>query len=138
MMAAHPGMRGIRTARLALPDIKVGADSSQETRMRLILSRSRLGEPVLNQIIRNSWGQAAVWPDAAYPDSRIALQYDGGHHGESTQYLRDIKRQATTERLGWREIRVSKDDLEGDRPFLLEKVRAALGAAPLRDARTYS
>jgi very-short-patch-repair endonuclease len=130
MVAAHPGMRGMKTARLALPEIRVGADSPQETAMRLILARSRLGEPVLNQVIVNEWGAPAVWPDAAYPEEKIALQYDGGHHGDPEQYRRDIKRQATTERLGWREIRVAKEDLEGDKPFLLEKVRAALMSRP--------
>lgn len=130
MIAAHPGMRGMKTARLAMAEIRVGADSAQETKMRLILARTRLGEPLLNHVIRNEWGQAAVWPDAAYPEQRIALQYDGGHHGDPRQYLRDIRRQATTERLGWREIRVSKEDLEGDKPFLVEKVRAALGGFP--------
>jgi very-short-patch-repair endonuclease len=67
-----------------------------------------------------------VWPDAAYPDHRIALQYDGAHHGDSDQYRRDIKRQALTEGLGWREVRVQQGDLEGDRPFVVEKVRALL------------
>lgn len=38
MVGAHPGMRGMKTARLALPEIRVGADSPQETAMRLILS----------------------------------------------------------------------------------------------------
>ncbi|UVJ40693.1 endonuclease domain-containing protein [Arthrobacter sp. CJ23] len=126
MVAAHPGMRGMRTARLALPEVRVGADSPQETRMRLVLSRTGLGEPMLNHVIRNSWGQPAVWPDAAYPQHRIALQYDGGHHADPNQYLHDIRRQATTERLGWKEVRVSKEDLEGEKPFLVEKVRAAL------------
>lgn len=126
MVAAHPGMRGLRTARLAVPEIRVGADSPQETKMRLILSRTAMGEPILNHVIRNSWGQPAVWPDAAYLAARISLQYDGGHHSDPRQYLRDIKRQATTTRLGWTEVRVGKDDLEGERPFLIEKVRAAL------------
>jgi very-short-patch-repair endonuclease len=67
-----------------------------------------------------------VWPDAAYPDQRIALQYDGAHHGDSDQYRRDIKRQSLTESLGWHEVRVQKSDLEGDRPFIVEKVKAAL------------
>ncbi|WP_427004320.1 endonuclease domain-containing protein [Pseudarthrobacter sp. H2] len=127
MVAAHPGMRGLRTARVALQDIRVGSDSPQETRMRLVLCRAGLGEPVLNHVIRNGWGQPAVWPDAAYPEHRIALQYDGAHHGDPRQYRVDIRRQAVTESLGWKEIRVSKEDLDGDRPFVVEKVRAALG-----------
>ena len=52
----------MKTARLALSEIRVCADSPQETRMRLILARSGHGEPVLNYVIRNTWGQPAVWP----------------------------------------------------------------------------
>lgn len=127
MVASHPGMRGMKTARLALPEIRVGADSPQETRMRLVLARTKLGEPVLNHVIRNGWGQPAVWPDAAYPEHRLALQYDGGHHSDPVQAARDRKRKEATERLGWTELRIFKDDLDGDKPFVLEKVRAALG-----------
>ncbi|WP_136017916.1 hypothetical protein [Arthrobacter silvisoli] len=102
-VAAHPGMRGVRKARLALDLVRVGADSRQETRMRLALLDAGLPEPVLNYGIFNGWGMAAVWPDAAYVREKIALQYDGGHHGEVHQYHRDIRRQALTERLGWRD-----------------------------------
>ena len=126
MIAAHPGMRGMKTARLALPEIRVGADSPQETRMRLVLARTKLGEPVLNHVICNSWGQPAVWPDAAYPEHRLALQYDGGHHSDPVQAARDRKRKETTERLGWTELRIFKDDLDGEKPFVLEKVRATI------------
>lgn len=126
IIAAHPGMRGMKTARLALTEIRVGADSPPETRMRLLLARTKLGEPVLNYVIHNSWGQPAVWPDAAYPEHRLALQYDGGHHSDPDQAARDRKRKETTERLGWTELRIFKDDLDGDRPFVLEKVRAMI------------
>lgn len=126
VIASHPGMRGVKTARLAIDEIRVGADSPQETKMRLALARTSLGEPFLNGVIRNSWGQPAVWPDAAYPEQRISLQYDGFHHSDPRQARLDAARRATTERLGWNEIRVFKDDLEGDKPFLLEKVRAVL------------
>lgn len=135
IVAAHPGMRGVRTARAALPDIRVGADSPQETKMRLILCRAGLGEPVLNHIIRNTWGQACVWPDAAYPEHYVALQYDGAHHADPRQQQSDSRRLAMTEALGWKEVRVFKEDLDGDRPFVIEKVRAALGRS-LRAERT--
>jgi hypothetical protein len=126
MVAAHPGMRGMKTARLALPEIRVGSDSPQETRLRLALARTKLGEPVLNHVIRNSWGQPAVWPDAAYPQHHLALQYDGGHHSDPDQATRDRRRKETTERLGWTELRIFKDDLDGDKPFVLQKVRATI------------
>jgi hypothetical protein len=61
----HDGVRVTSPARtwldlaslmLALPEIRVGADSPQETRMRMILAASRLGEPTLNYVIMNAWG----------------------------------------------------------------------------------
>lgn len=128
MVASHPGMRGMKTARLALSEIRVGSDSPQETKMRLLLSRTKLGEPVLNHVILNNWGQPSVWPDAAYPERRLALQYDGAHHSDPHQCQLDSKRRAVTQRLGWTEVRVFKEDLEGEKPFLIEKVRAALEA----------
>ncbi|RAM37136.1 endonuclease domain-containing protein [Arthrobacter globiformis] len=119
-------MRGIRKARFALDMIRVGADSAPETMMRLALVRAGLPEPTLNVVLRNRMGHPVVWPDAAYPELRIALQYDGAHHGGLEQYRRDIKRQGLTESLGWHELRVQSSDLEGDRPFIVEKVRAVL------------
>ncbi|WP_427135492.1 hypothetical protein [Pseudarthrobacter sp. S9] len=72
------------------------------------------------------WGAPELWPDAAYPEYAISLQYDGAHHGEPGQHLRDIRRAGTTDRLGWLEVRVSKEDLLGDRPAAVGKVRRAL------------
>ena len=108
--------------------------------MRLVLVRAGLPEPSLNLVLRNGLGHPVVWPDAAYPDHRIALQYDGAHHGNPDQYRRDIKRQRLTESLGWREVRVQRSDLDGERPFVVEKVRALLGgsSASIRWERTGS
>ena len=126
IVTKHPGMRGVKKARHALDLIRVGADSAPETAMRLALIRAGLPEPVLNVVLRNGLGLPVVWPDAAYPEHRIALQYDGAHHGDPEQYRRDIKRQAATEALGWTEIRVQKSDLEGDHPFVVEKVKTLI------------
>jgi very-short-patch-repair endonuclease len=54
------------------------------------------------------------------------LPSDGGHHADPRQVRSDARRQDVTEQLGWREVRVFKEDLDGDKPFLLEKVRAAI------------
>jgi hypothetical protein len=122
----HAGMRGVRTARAALELIRVGADSAPETRMRLALLDAGLPEPELNIVVRGFDSRPVLWPDAAYPDVRIALQYDGAHHGDAEQYLRDIARQETASTHGWLEVRVSKEELEGERPAVVRKVRAAL------------
>lgn len=126
MVGRHSGMRGVRTARAALELIRVGADSAPETLMRLALVNANLPEPALNHVIRNHFGQPVLWPDAAYLDYRISLQYDGQHHGGIEQHLRDIERQEKSLAHGWLEVRISKHDLEGERPAFVHKVRRAL------------
>jgi hypothetical protein len=131
MAARHPGVRGVRKARAAVELVRVGADSAPETQMRLALVRAGLPEPVLNHVV---WGDAVwgggtapvLWPDAAYPQWRLALQYEGAHHNGEEQYLRDIRRADTAAGAGWLELRVSRLDLVGDRPAVVRKVRAAL------------
>lgn len=126
MVGRHPGLRGIRKAREALELIRVGVDSVAETRMRLALIMAGLPEPVLNFVVRGDSGQPVLWPDAAYPDHRIALQYDGEHHACEDQYQKDIVRAEVSARYGWYEVRISKNDLKGDRPGVVGKVRSAL------------
>ncbi|MBT2595550.1 hypothetical protein [Arthrobacter sp. ISL-72] len=94
--------------------------------------------PELNYVITDEWGQAAVWPDGAYPEERIALQYDGVHHADPIQVRSDTRRRTVTERLGWREVRVFKEDLEGDKPFVIEKIKAVMrfGGHRQRTTRT--
>lgn len=128
MVGRHPGVRGVRAARAALKLIRVGADSQPETRMRLSIVRAGLPEPVLNHVVLGAYGNPVLWPDAAHPEQRIAVQYEGAHHNASDQYLRDIRRADTTTACGWIEVRVSKFDLAGESPAVVTKVRAALAS----------
>lgn len=125
-VSRHRGMRGLKTARAALELVRVGCDSAPETRMRLALVEAGLPEPELNHVLVGHEGQPVLWPDAAYPQWRIALQYDGRHHAGEEQYLRDIERQDITALCGWLEVRIGKHHLEGERPAVVRKVRAAL------------
>ena len=126
MLSQHPGARNIRAAREALGYVRVGADSPPETQLRLAVVRAGLPEPELNHVVWGTTGAPELWPDAAYPAHRVSLQYDGLHHDESGQHLRDIRRARTTDRLGWVEVRFSKEDLTGERPAAVGRVRRAL------------
>lgn len=126
MVARHPGIRGVRKARTAVELIRVGADSQPETRMRLAIMRAGLPEPVLNHVVVGACGEPVLWPDAAYPEQRVALQYEGAHHNAADQYLRDIRRADVGAEHGWLEVRVSKFHLAGEHPAVVSKVRAAL------------
>ncbi|NUP60259.1 MAG: hypothetical protein HOQ06_12425 [Pseudarthrobacter sp.] len=126
IISRHRGMRGVKTAREAVGLVRVGADSAPETSMRLALVDAGLPEPVLNHVLLDRRGLPVLWPDGAYPQWGVALQYDGGHHAGEEQHLRDIERQERTFALGWLEVRVGKQHLEGDRPAVVRKVREAL------------
>jgi hypothetical protein len=126
MVARHRGSRGVRKARAAVELIRVGADSPPETRLRLALIRAGLPEPALNEVVWGAAGTPVLWPDAAYPEWRIALQYEGAHHNGQDQYLRDIRRADTAALSGWLEVRVSRLDLADEYPAAVSKVRAAL------------
>ncbi|QDG66253.1 hypothetical protein NIBR502772_08555 [Pseudarthrobacter sp. NIBRBAC000502772] len=54
------------------------------------------------------------------------VMHDGAHHSDARQVRPDNKRRAVTERLCWTEVRVFKEDLEGERPFVIALVRAAV------------
>lgn len=76
VVMVHPGIRGIRQARAALDLIPVGADSPPETYLRLDLVEAGLPEPKLNLVLRDKFGRALLWPDAAYPEYKLCLQYE--------------------------------------------------------------
>ena len=136
VVGKHPGRRGVRMARAALELIRVGADSAPETHMRLALIDANLPEPELNHVVRNSLGQPVLWPDAAFRQWKVSLQYDGQHHGGIEQHLRDIERQERSLAHGWLEVRISKHDLEGERPAVVHKVRRALQSRGWKPRRT--
>ncbi len=126
IIGRHPGRRGVRAAREAVELIRIGADSAPESLMRLALINANLPEPELNHVVRNHFGQPVLWPDAAYQEYKVSLQYDGQHHGGAEQHLWDIERQEKSLAHGWLEVRISKHDLEGEWPVVVHKVRRAL------------
>jgi len=120
------GLHGAAAFAAAVADSRVGADSPQETRSRLTIVAAGLPEPVV---------QLEVWVDGvlraeidlAYPDWRIAIEYEGEHHlTDAAQWAKDIRRQELLESLGWIVIRVTKADLHDGGRRLIERVRAAL------------
>jgi very-short-patch-repair endonuclease len=54
----------------------------------------------------------------------VALEYDGDHHRtDRGQYVKDIRRAETLERLGWHVVRVVKEDRPRE---IVERVSRAL------------
>jgi hypothetical protein len=132
MIYRHKGKRGIRKAKEAIRLIRVGADSPQETLLRLAIVRAGLPEPELNVPIITEDGIRHHEPDLSYRRYRIGIEYEGEHHGEELQIVRDIARSERYAELGWTEVRISKRHMFNDAKAAVSKVRTELVRAGWR------
>ena len=123
-----PGCRGIRTA-VARADGLAG--SPQETRLRLLLHASRLPCPVAQFTVLDEHGRFAARVDFAWPELRVAVEYDGVWHGASQQVGKDRRRLNALTAAGWTVVFVTAADL-ADPVVLVARIGAALGVARMR------
>lgn len=100
---------GLRACEKALRLMRERTDSSQETRLRLALMRCGLDEPQVNHMMENPRSGGRLYLDLAYPELKIAIEYDGMHHAR--QWLADSARRTAIEDAGWIYVQVTKDDL---------------------------
>lgn len=132
MIDRHKGKRGLRKAKEALSLMRVGSDSPQETLLRLAIVRAGLPEPELNVPIIGDDGRRRHEPDLSYRKYRIGVEYEGEHHGDEGQIVRDIARSENYEALGWTEVRISKRHMLNDAKPAVAKIRTALVQAGWR------
>ena len=102
------------------------AESPQETRLRLLLVRGGLPTPVAQFVVRDG-GRFVARVDLAWPDRRLAVEYDGVWHGERGQFARDRDRLNRLLAAGWRVVFVTARDLHRPQE-LVARVAAALAA----------
>lgn len=123
-----PGSGAVRTA-LGLAREEV--ESPKETETRLLIVDSGLPEPVVQFEVRDG-SRLVARIDLAYPQWRIAIEYEGdGHRTERAQWRRDITRQRELEGQGWIVIRLTQQDLVDPQPFLA-RIRSAIAERSVR------
>lgn len=132
MIDRHKGKRGLRKAKEAIKLIRVGSDSPQETLLRLAVLRAGLPEPELNVPIIGDDGLRHHEPDLSYRKYRVGIEYEGDHHGDEGQIVRDIARSEKYAALGWTEVRISKRHMLNEAKPAVAKIRTALVQAGWR------
>ncbi|QNE15488.1 hypothetical protein FYJ92_14440 [Pseudarthrobacter sp. NBSH8] len=124
LIRQHPNMKGVEKARLALDEMRVGADSFPETFLRLAMLDARLPEPELQLRLDpdDPWSPSA---DVGYRRFRIAVQYDGAHHRTREQQSRDNRRDEFFINAGWSYFKANADDLAEGFTSLIARIKKA-------------
>jgi very-short-patch-repair endonuclease len=103
------------------------AQSPRETWLRLELLRAGLPAPVAQHRIVHE-GRFLARVDFAWPERKLAVEYDGLWHGEPGQFARDRRRLNQVHGAGWRVVFVTTADHADPRRIMAEIARA-LGVA---------
>ncbi|MDQ5972971.1 MAG: hypothetical protein QG661_180 [Actinomycetota bacterium] len=112
-------------ARYVAPLLDAGAESPQESRLRMIMLGDGLPAPSVNLVIRDDAGQFLARCDLGYEEWRIAIEYDGEVHGLEEQRRYDATRRTLLRSHDWYVVEVIADDLRMPQRAIA-KVRAAL------------
>ena len=124
LLVRHPRATDIRRLTTALALVDAGAESPQETRLRLALTDAGM-PPDRTQIpVVDGQGRIVARVDMGWERLRVAVQYDGRHHQtDRATYVRDQKVNRALEARGWVVIRVIAEDSPAD---VVGRVAAAL------------
>ena len=125
-VADLPRCRGSRQAREIAGLADGLAESPQETCLRLLMLRAGLRAPVAQFRVFDEDGFIAR-VDFAYPELRLAIEYDGQWHAEPGQLGRDRRRLNRLTEAGWRVLFVTAADLH-DPETLIRRIRRALAS----------
>ncbi|SDO34573.1 DUF559 domain-containing protein [Geodermatophilus sp. DSM 45219] len=109
-VTAQPTPRGARRAEQAVELADVRAESPQESRLRVVLTLAGLAA-VPQHTVRDQDGRFVARVDLAFPEHRVAVEYDGAWHGEPGQLGRDRRRLNALVAAGWTVLHVTAADL---------------------------
>lgn len=122
-LSLERGRRHIRKARQAVDLIRPRVDSPPETHLRLSMVFAGLPEPETNRPTYDSAGEWIATPDLSYPEIRLAIEYDGSHHGrERKQWTRDVDRNSGYLDNDWLVVVVLADHLYKRPHPLLDRI----------------
>lgn len=117
MVASMHG-RGAPALRQALPHVRERSWSPMETKLRLRMLARGFPEPALNMEVIEPATGARFYIDLAYPDEKIAVEYDSEDHRKNQQiWQRDLNKNEVLHDAGWKVVRASIADYRCPRDF---------------------
>lgn len=119
------GARGARTAGRAFGLADGRSGSPQESRLRVRLVLAGLPRPVCQYEVVLPSG-LVLHPDLAWPEFKVALEYDGGYHAEPGRLHLDRRRLNQLVTSGWIVLHATSARLRSDFGGIAREVRVAL------------
>ncbi|OBC02386.1 hypothetical protein A5784_15855 [Mycobacterium sp. 852013-50091_SCH5140682] len=116
----HRHVRGLRQLEAALDLYDPGAESPQETRLRLMIIDAGYPRPQTQIPVLGANGQPRYYLDMGWEEHKLAVEYDGAQHADALGY--DIIRHEYVAQLGWTTIRVAAGHR---RPDILRRLQLA-------------
>ncbi len=129
MLAEHTGERGAVRARTALRYGDPRSESRMESVLRWVLIAGGLPAPELQFVVTDAEGRFIGRVDLAYPEHRIAIEFDGAVHREADVFARDLRRQNKLIAAGWTVLRFSGLDVLSRPAEVVNQVLAARKSA---------
>ncbi|TBL29226.1 hypothetical protein EYA84_24775 [Verrucosispora sp. SN26_14.1] len=129
---ARAGRRGWRAMLRAVDLAGAGAESPQESRTRVRLVLAGLPRPRTQWVVSDR-GRFVARLDLAWPDYRVAVEYDGLWHADPEQLHSDRRRLNRLVGRDWIILHVTAKRLRADFEGFVAEVQAALrarGAVP--------
>lgn len=123
---AQCGRRGIVAVRELIALARPEAESPMESEARLVMVDGGLPDPLLQYEILDRDG--LLWRvDFAWPNQRLAVEYDGFNwHSSPDALRRDRHKRAALEEVGWRVLSIVSDDVRRRPEVMLRRIDAHL------------
>lgn len=102
----HPHVKGLRQVDRVLDLVDAGAESPQETWLRLLLIDAGFPRPRTQIPVPGTNGRPRYYLDMGWEQPMVAVEYDGKHHTDRPVYTKDIIRLEYINSVGWIVVRV--------------------------------
>jgi hypothetical protein len=127
--ARQAGRRGIVNVRELIPLARPEAESPMESEARLAMHDGGLPAPELQfEIVDRNWQTWRV--DFAWPDQKVAVEYDGfDWHSSQENFRRDRRKVAALREIDWTVVSIIDDDVRRRSWDMVHRIDNLLGRA---------
>jgi very-short-patch-repair endonuclease len=125
-VAAHPGWPGSVQAGQVIELVEPRTESPMETRLRLVIVGGGLPRPIAQFEVRDHAGRFVARVDFAYPQWRIAIEYDGDYHRDPDAFRADLRRANALRVAGWTVLRFGASDVWRKPDQIVAQIRALI------------